>query len=241
MWRASCVDSLFPLLLCCSPCSDTSPSPSPKFPSFRAGSEVRDCDPPSGWVKDSPTSRNPPWEMGLLPSPSPSLYFVYTWPPFSFSLGSPDNVQKEPPSPVSASILDCSQRSIRAPVPDVWSRCADRRRKKKKKKNGKECETLEKAQLQVRGINFSQPCPCGWGNTFVWCPNVFTSNPKAVKRSFLKGAFETITWFGGNSAQMKWSLRCNPRQCLTVWLWAHASMCFDADYRHLPSPSAHNL
>lgn len=131
MWRASCVcDSLFPLLLCCSLCSDTFPSPSPKFPSFRARSEARDCDLPSGWVKDSPP---PALTMRDGPIPSPSLYFVYTWPPF-FSLGSPDNVQKELPYPVSSSILDCSGRSIRAPVADVWSPCA--LEKKRKKKSG---------------------------------------------------------------------------------------------------------
>lgn len=54
MWRASCVESLFPLLLGYLLCSDMFLSPSPKFPSFRERSEARDCDLPWGWVKDSP-------------------------------------------------------------------------------------------------------------------------------------------------------------------------------------------
>lgn len=79
MWHASCVESLFPLLLGYLLCSDMFLSPSPKFPSFRERSEARDCDPPWGWVKDS-SPPSLPWEKGCSSS---SLYFVYTWVPFS--------------------------------------------------------------------------------------------------------------------------------------------------------------
>lgn len=70
---ASCVESLFPLLLFHSLCSDMSLSPSPKFPSFTEGSEARDCDLPWGWVKDSPPS-SAPSEMGR----PPRLFILYT-------------------------------------------------------------------------------------------------------------------------------------------------------------------
>lgn len=136
-WRAACVDSLFPRLLCCSLCSDMFLSPSSKFPSFRERSEARDCDLPWGWVKDSPP---PPPSLPPLPSLRDgllllhiSLFCIHLSP--LFSLGSTDRVQKEPPYRVSSSILDCSDRSISAPPPVVWSHCA--RKKKKKKRRGK--------------------------------------------------------------------------------------------------------
>lgn len=77
-WRAACVESLFPLLLTLLRHVSLS---HPKFPSFRERSEARDCDLPWGWVKDAPlTSLS--WEIGFS---YPSLYFVYTWVPYSFS------------------------------------------------------------------------------------------------------------------------------------------------------------
>lgn len=54
-------------------CSDMFFSPSPKFPSFRERSEVRDSDLPRGWVKDSPPP-SPPWEMFC----SPHFFILYT-------------------------------------------------------------------------------------------------------------------------------------------------------------------
>lgn len=73
MWHASCVESLFPLLLGYLLCSDMFLSPSPKFPSFRERSEARDCDPPWGWVKDSPPPSLP--ERWAVP---PLLFILYT-------------------------------------------------------------------------------------------------------------------------------------------------------------------
>lgn len=121
-WRAACVESLFPLLLCYSLCSDMFLSPSSKFPSFRERSEARDCDLPWGWVKDFPP-RSLPWEMGC------SLFCIHL--SLLFSLGSTDRVQKELLYPVSSSIFDCSDRSISAPQPVVWSHCACWKRGKK--------------------------------------------------------------------------------------------------------------
>lgn len=57
-------------------CSDMFLSPSPKFPSFRARSEVRDSDLPRGWVKDSPPP-SPPWEM-CCPLAPLHLFILYT-------------------------------------------------------------------------------------------------------------------------------------------------------------------
>lgn len=71
------------------PCSDMFLSPSPKFPSFRERSEVRDSDLPRGWVKDSPPP-SPPWEMCCPPI---SLFCIHL--SLLSSLGSPDSVQKE--------------------------------------------------------------------------------------------------------------------------------------------------
>lgn len=70
---ASCVASLFSPLSFYLLCSDMFLSPSPKFPSFRARSEVRDSDLPWGWVKDSPPP-SPPWEMFC----SPHFFILYT-------------------------------------------------------------------------------------------------------------------------------------------------------------------
>lgn len=86
---ASCVESLFPPLSFSLLCSDMFLSPSPKFPSFRERSEVRDSDLPRGWVKDSPPP-SPPWEMCCS---SISLFCIHL--SLLSSLGSPDNVQKE--------------------------------------------------------------------------------------------------------------------------------------------------
>lgn len=70
---ASCVKSLFPPLSFYLLCSDMFLSPSPKFPSFRERSEVRDSDLPRGWVKDSPPP-SPPGEMCC----SPHFFILYT-------------------------------------------------------------------------------------------------------------------------------------------------------------------
>lgn len=72
------LESLFLPLSFYLPCLDMFLSPSPKFPSFRERSEVRDSDLPRGWVKDS-LPPSPSWEMCCTPPP---LYFVYTWVPY---------------------------------------------------------------------------------------------------------------------------------------------------------------
>lgn len=154
MWRASCVDSLFPLLLCRSPCSDTSPSPSPKFPSFRAGSEVRDCDLPSGWVKDSP-----PPTPSMRDGPAP---FLFPIPLFCIHL--------TPFFLLPWITWQCAERAAVSGFslyfglfPEInkgsCARCMEplcrQKKKKKKKKNGKEWETLEKNSFKSGESIFS--------------------------------------------------------------------------------------
>lgn len=118
------LESLFLPLSFYLPCLDMFLSPSPKFPSFRERSEVRDSDLPRGWVKDS-LPPSPSWEM-CCPPPPISLFCIHL--SLLSSLGSPDNVQKDSWYSVSASILDWSAGPM---GPVVWSHCVGKNKGKK--------------------------------------------------------------------------------------------------------------
>ena len=76
---AACVKSLFLLLLWYSLCSDMFLSPSSKFPSLREKSEVRDCDLPWGWVKDSLPPPPPPLHLLILYTPESLILSWINW------------------------------------------------------------------------------------------------------------------------------------------------------------------
>lgn len=207
-WRAPCVESLFPLLLCDSLCSDMFLSPSPKFPSFRERSEARDCDLPWGWVKPPPHHHPlPSLRDGLFLSIS--LFCIHLSP--LFSLGSSDRVQKELVYPVSSSISDCSHRSISAPQSDCMeSLCVEK--KKRGKKSGNFTESSDHA-----AENKANPMDYGAHLCGYIFQNMFMEFLK--KRLSLPG-----------SRKFRWSQVSKVAQTVhDCSLLTHTTMCFDVD------------